>query len=72
MDVLILTVGDSFNLGDLATIEIKDINKGQVRLGIDAPRSVQVHRLEVYLKIHTESLETNSNENPTKNSKRWY
>ena len=39
-------VGDRIQIGD-AVIEILDIRRGQVRLGITADKSVKIRRLEV-------------------------
>jgi len=48
--VLILTrrVGESIVVGDDVTITVFEVRGDAVRIGIDAPRSVQVHRQEVY------------------------
>ena len=39
-------IGDQIRVGD-AVIEILDIKRGQVRLGITAPPSVPIRRLEI-------------------------
>ena len=49
-----LKPGDTLKLGDLVIVNIKEINKSMVRFGIEAPRSVAVHRLEIYHKIKDE------------------
>jgi carbon storage regulator len=36
------------NIGDDITVMIVDIRGDKIRLGIEAPRSVEVHRKEVY------------------------
>jgi carbon storage regulator len=48
--VLILTrrVGESIIVGDDVTVTVFEVRGDAVRIGIDAPRSVQVHRQEVY------------------------
>jgi carbon storage regulator len=48
--VLILTrrVGESIVVGDDVTVTVFEVRGDAVRIGIDAPRSVQVHRQEVY------------------------
>lgn len=43
-------------IGDDIEIMVIDIRDGKVRLGITAPRSVPVHRLEVYQEIHGASV----------------
>jgi carbon storage regulator len=39
-------------IGDNIEIVVVDIGAGRVRLGIECPRSVPVHRQEVYCRIH--------------------
>jgi len=53
VDMLILTrrVGESLKIGDDVTVKIVGINGRQVRVAIDAPRNVAVHREEIYDKI---------------------
>jgi carbon storage regulator len=54
--MLILTrrVGEAVMIGDDVSITVLDVKGHQVRLGIDAPRSVAVHREEVYQRIKLE------------------
>ena len=51
--MLILTrkEGESLRLGDDITVTVVSVKGGNVRIGIDAPRDVAVHREEVYQKI---------------------
>jgi carbon storage regulator len=51
--VLILTrrVGESVIVGDDITISVIEVRGDAVRIGIQAPRSVSVHREEVYLEL---------------------
>jgi carbon storage regulator len=45
-------VGESIIIGDnLITITIIDKNRARVRVGIDAPKNISVHRKEVFDKI---------------------
>jgi carbon storage regulator len=55
--VLILTrkLGESIAIGDEIRISVLGIRGRQVRLGIDAPADVIVHREEIYLKIQAEN-----------------
>jgi len=48
--VLILTrrIGESIRVGDDIVVTVFEIRGDSVRVGIEAPRSVQVHRQEVY------------------------
>ena len=58
--MLILTrrPGESIMIGDNITILIASIKNGQVKVGIDAPKNVEVHRDEIYEKIQLERKAT--------------
>ena len=45
---------ESIMIGDDVVVTIVDIRGDKVRLGIEAPRSVKVHRQEVYDAINEE------------------
>ena len=45
---------ESIMINDDVEITIVDVRGDKVRLGINAPRSVSVHRKEIYLKIQEE------------------
>jgi carbon storage regulator len=45
---------ESIMIGDDIEITIVDIRGGKVRIGINAPKSVSVHRKEIYLAIQKE------------------
>jgi carbon storage regulator len=55
--VLILTrkLGESITIGDEIKVTVLGVFGRQVRLGVDAPASIIVHREEVYLKIQDEN-----------------
>lgn len=55
--MLILTrkVGESIAIGDDIQIHVVDIRGTQVKLGILAPKEVEIYREEVYLKIQEEN-----------------
>jgi carbon storage regulator len=57
--MLILTrnVGQSIMIGDEVTVTITAVQGGQVKIGIDAPRDISVHREEVYARILREEKE---------------
>ncbi|MEO5377467.1 MAG: carbon storage regulator CsrA [Magnetococcus sp. DMHC-6] len=59
--MLILTrrIGESLNIGDEIKITLLGIKGNQVRIGIEAPRTVQVHREEIYDKIKRETRKAN-------------
>jgi carbon storage regulator len=51
--MLILTrhIGERVMIGDEVQVKILAVKGGQVRIGINAPKSVAVHRREVYERI---------------------
>jgi carbon storage regulator len=51
--VLVLTrrAGESIVIGDDVRVVVLDVRGETVRLGIEAPRSVQVHRAEIYAEV---------------------
>lgn len=63
--MLILTrrIGESIKIGENVTIKVVGCRKGQIKIGIDAPRELPVHRQEIYEKIQVRSAE--SDEKPT-------
>ena len=56
LGMLILTrrSGEAVIIGDNVRIAVLDIRGNQVRLGVEAPREVTVHREEVYRRIAEE------------------
>ncbi len=59
--MLILTrrVGETVRIGDDVSITVLGVKGNQVRIGIDAPREVAVHREEIYQRILNEENELN-------------
>ncbi|GMR06502.1 MAG: carbon storage regulator CsrA [Gammaproteobacteria bacterium] len=56
--MLILTrrTGETLNIGDNIQVTVLGIKGNQVRIGIDAPKDVPVHREEIYEKIKNEEF----------------
>ncbi|HEY3644729.1 MAG TPA: carbon storage regulator CsrA [Gammaproteobacteria bacterium] len=54
--MLILTrrVGETLMIGDEVTVTVLGVKGNQVRLGVNAPRTVAVHREEIYERIRRE------------------
>ncbi len=61
--MLILTrrVGEALVIGDNVSITILGIKGNQVRVGVDAPKEVAVHREEIYRKIKDSEGEDSGN-----------
>lgn len=54
MLVLSRRMGESLIIADNVRLTVLGVSGGQVRLGIEAPREISVHREEIYLKIQAE------------------
>ncbi len=56
--MLILTrkLGEKIAIGDDITITLVEIKGTQVKLGIEAPKHIEIHRQEVYERIKQENL----------------
>ncbi len=60
--MLILTrrVGETVRIGDDVTVTVLSVKGTQVRIGIDAPKTVVVHREEIFERIQREHDDGNA------------
>lgn len=54
MLILTRSVGEVIKIGDDIDVVIASIQHGQVKVGINAPKEVKVHREEIYERIQKE------------------
>jgi len=57
MLVLARKAGEAIQIGDGITVYVVEIRGRQVRLGIEAPANLPVHRSEVYHRIREQNLQ---------------
>lgn len=60
MLVLTRKIGESIIIGDQIEVKIISIDGDQIKLGIEAPRTVKVHRHEVFQAIQEENRQAAS------------
>ncbi len=62
--MLILTrrVGETLMVGDDVTVTVLGVKGNQVRIGVNAPKDVSVHREDIYQRIQREKGEDSGKE----------
>ncbi|OGI40892.1 MAG: carbon storage regulator [Candidatus Muproteobacteria bacterium RBG_16_62_13] len=62
MLILSRRVGEAVTIGTEVTITVLSVKGNQVRLGVQAPKSVAVHRQEIFNRIQMEQTSTEAAE----------
>jgi len=60
MLILTRSVGETLMIGDEVTVTVLGVKGNQVRIGVNAPKEVSVHREEIYQRIQSEKSGTPS------------
>ena len=68
--MLILTrrVGETLMIGDSVSVTVLGVKGNQVRIGINAPKDVSVHREEINQRIHREGADEHGEDHDAQES----
>ncbi|MCP3677485.1 MAG: carbon storage regulator CsrA [Deltaproteobacteria bacterium] len=69
MLVLTRKSSEGIRIGDTIKVVIVEIKENQIKLGIEAPEDVSIHREEIYLKIQEENIRAAEAANKSKEMK---
>jgi carbon storage regulator len=58
MLVLSRKIGESIRIGDDIVVTVLEVKGDQVRVGIEAPKHIKVHRQEVYVEIQEQNRQS--------------
>ncbi len=71
MLVLTRKPGESIRIGDDISIVVIEIQRGQVKVAIDAPREIPVHREEIYELVQDENVKAVRNVTDSNPAELW-
>ena len=66
MLVLTRKLNEEIKIGKDIVIKVLSISENQIKIGIDAPRNIQIYRNEVYEKVKEETIKASHSSSKTK------